>query len=512
MPSNWETFPVAFTGGLVSNMSPLQQGINMPGSATFLQNYEPSKEGGYKKVMGYEKYIDGQITGSGPVLGVKVVNQTVVLAARKNVSNVTEYYINSGATWSSVGAASLLGGRVKGVDFNFDGNNKIMLVDGVNSPAVFNDTSDTLTFPTLSSDLTGAENIALFKNTLFLSKDSNVYFSAPFDETDFTAASGAGVINVGQPITGVIVFREQLIIFSRNKIKRLVGSSSADFQLLPIAEDIGCIHGDTIQEIGGDVMFMGPDGLRLLSATEKNNDFGLQIASSPINKDALTFIGSTQTFSSLVIREKAQYRVFAYSDSVSATLSKGLLGTKFSDQGAGSINWATLQGFKVYTADGRYVPGQELIVFANDDGYVYKLETGSSRDGSNIDAIYKSPYIAVNDPQLRKTFYKLSLYVQTRGNFKVNLNMDFDLYKVSNYTNVQPATIPLESTGTETFVYGASNAVYGTATYGSQLDGVYNTNLIGSGKTVSFRIEDKSTNPSYSLDTAVFEYRTNERK
>ena len=512
MPSQWETFPVEFRGGLISNMNPLQQGLVAPGSATILQNLEPSKEGGYKKVLGYAKFDDNEVTGSGNVLGVKVVNQSEIIAVRKNASNVSQYYISSGSGWTSLGAATSLGGRVKSVDFNFDGNHKIMFVDGVNSPAIFNDTDNSLSFPSLPSDLTGATDIAIYKKASFLANGSNLYFSAPLDVTDFNAANGSGVINVGHSITGLIVFRDQLIIFSRNKIQRLVGNTTADFQLLPIAEDIGCLHGETIQEVGGDVIFMAADGLRLLGATERIGDFGLEVASAPISKDALNFINSTDTFSSLVLREKAQYRVFAYSESVDIASARGLIATKFSDQGASVINWATTRGFRVYVSDGRYVPGQELTVFANNTGYVYRMEFGNSRDGGNIEAIYKSPFMSVNDPQVRKTFYKFTLYTQVTGTFSVDLNLDYDLFQTSNYNESKPQTITISTVTTDTAIYGEPTAVYGTATYGGNPDNVHNTNVIGSGKTVSFRLEDNSTNPTYSLDTAILEYRTNERK
>ena len=35
---------------------------------------------------------------------------------------------------------------------------------------------------------------------------------------------------------------------------------------------------------------------------------------------------------------------------------------------------------------------------------------------------------------------------------------------------------------------------------------LYNSNVIGSGKTVAIRIEENSTNASFRLDTAVLEY------
>jgi hypothetical protein len=497
---------------LVSNINPLQQGIVLPGSATILQNFEPSKEGGYKKVLGYEKFISGQMTGVGPVLGVKVIDTSKVVAVRGNASNESVYFYNSGANWVSMGNTSSLGGRVKGVEFKFAADLKVFFVDGVNAPVVYNSASNTISTPSLPAELTGSRYVGLYKNAIFLAKGPNLYFSVPYNELDFSSANGGGVINVGQDITGLIVFRDQLIVFSRNKIQRLVGNTVADFTLLPIADDIGCLHGETIQEVGGDVMFMAADGLRLLSATERIGDFGLEVASAPISKDALQFLNSTQTFASIVLREKAQYRIFAYNTAVAAPVAKGLIATKFSDQGASQINWATTSGYKAYVADGRYVPGQELSVFANDDGYVYKFESGSSRDGEEIEAIYKSPFLSITDPQIRKTFYKLTLYTQISGLFSVDINLGLDLFSIDNYAGGRANTINLASTNQGVSIYGAVGTIYGTSVYGTSLDNVYNTNVVGSAKTVALRIEDRSTNPSFSLDTAMLEYRVNERK
>lgn len=513
MPTQWQTFPVEFKGGLISNMSPLQQGLNAVGSAILLQNFEPSKFGGYKKVLGYSKYITGAVAGSGPILGVKVANESKVIAVRKNASNVSEYYINVSSSWSSLGAAASLGGKVRGESFNFDGTHKIIFVDGVNKPAVFEDATDSLSFLTVPSDVEGGSQVVIYKNHVFIAKGSLLTFSAPFDETDWTVANGAGTINISHEITGLIVFRDQLIIFSRNKIQRLVGSSVADFQLLPITTDMGCLYPDTIQEVGGDVIFMAPDGLRLLGATERIGDFGLEVASDPISKDALSFIGSSSTFSSLVLREKAQYRVFSYIESVAARNADGLLSTKFSDQGASSMAWATLKGFKVYCADSRYTPGQEVIVFANEDGYVYRLETQSSLDGADIQSIYQSPFMPITDPQKRKTLYKMALYTDTQGSFGVDINILFDIYAINNYNSaIRANTIRLESSSLGVSLYGAATTVYGVAIYGSELDKMYDTPLIGSGKTFSLRIEDTSTNPSFTLDSAIFEYREQDRQ
>ena len=49
-------------------------------------------------------------------------------------------------------------------------------------------------------------------------------------------------------------------------------------------------------------------------------------------------------------------------------------------------------------------------------------------------------------------------------------------------------------------------------TYGGQIDNVYSESVIGSGKTVALRVTDNSTNPTFTLDTAVLEFRQNDRQ
>ena len=71
------------------------------------------------------------------------------------------------------------------------------------------------------------------------------------------------------------VYRNSLVVFCTDKIVQITGSSAADFSLSTVTDDIGCLEPDTIQEVGGDVMFLAPDGVRTLSSTERIGDFGL---------------------------------------------------------------------------------------------------------------------------------------------------------------------------------------------------------------------------------------------
>lgn len=512
MATQWQTFPIEFRGGLISNLSPLQQGTNAVGSATILQNFEPSKEGGYRKIRGYEKFDTNVVPGQDEVLGVKVINNSEVLAVRSN-GTVSVVHHSSGSGWTSKLTMSSNGGKVRFTDLNFGAGHKVLLVDGTNYPAVFDDSADTVNAITSSADVQGAEHVAVFKTTVFYAKGTNLYFTAPSTYDDFSAANGGGVINVAHQITGLAVFRDQLIVFSRNSIKRLTGTTIADFLVSPITDRIGCISGDTIQEVGGDIMYASPDGLRLLSATDRIGDFGLDIASDPISKDAYAFLQSSSNFCSLVLREKAQYRIFSYVESEQRNTSKGLLATKTIAQGGSGFEWATVKGIKAYVADSKYTESyDETTVFANNDGYVYELDTSPSFDGEIIEAIYESPYMAITDPQLRKTFYKITLYAEPDGNMNLDFNLKFDFNTSTNTGLIQPETIQLSSTGNSVYIFGATGSSYGTATFGGELDKVYNKNVIGSGKTVAIRIEDNSSNPSFTLDTILLEFRQNDRQ
>jgi hypothetical protein len=512
MATQWQTFPIEFRGGLISNLSPLQQGTNAVGSATILQNFEASKEGGYSKIKGFEKFSTTAVPGSGPILALKVISSGRIVVARQNGSNVTEYYYGTGTTWTSMGARPLLGGKAKHVLYNLDGDDKVLFVDSNNYPATYNTAGNTITAITGSTDVLGAENAAVFKDTAFYAKGNNLYFTAPFTVDDFSAANGAGSINVANEITGLAVFRDQLIVFTTDSIKRITGNTSADFSVSPITDRIGCINGDTIQEVGGDIMYLAPDGIRLLSATDRIGDFGLDIASDPIAKDATTFLGSTPNFCSVLMREKAQYRIFAYIESEQENVAKGLIATKFVSQGASGISWSTTYGIKAFVADSRYTNTAESIAFANTDGYVYMLDTGSSFDGIPIEAIYESPYMPLSDPQMRKSFYKMTLYAEPTGSMSLDLNVKYDFGTSTNTGVIQPSTQSIESTGSAIFIFGESSSVFNSATYGGELDNVYNTNIIGSGKTIAIRIEDNSTNPTFTLDTALLEFRQNDRQ
>ena len=501
----------------------------------------------------------------------------------------TIYFYGTGTDWTKIGTSTATNTlKSRHFSFNFTGTEKTLFVDGKGYPGIYESAANTMTFMSSSdsTDIEGSDNAVIFKNTAFFAKGHNIFFTAPATIDDFNVANGAGSINVANDITGMIVFREQLIIFTTDTIKRLVGNTASDFALEPITDKIGCINSDTIQEFGGDIIYLSPDGVRLLGATDRIGDFALDVASDNIVNDAKDFIAQTDKFCSVLIRNKAQYRIFAYLPTLDKSRSRGLIATKFIAQGGEGVSWSTTRGIKANVADSTYSGSAEVIMFANDDGFCYEMDSGNSFDNEKIEAIYESPYMPITDSQLRKTLYKLTLYAEPTGqmNLDVNFNLDFD--SSNNTSVVQPPKITISTAGTATttavvngavgssnnvavdnnvgtivvgqivvgtgisgtvkvtgvtnqqniildtavtltdntnltfvtptasgvFLYGLPSSLYGTATYGGSLDKVFFENLIGSFKTVSMRIADNSTNPTFTLDTAVLEYRQHDRQ
>jgi hypothetical protein len=402
-------------------------------------------------------------------------------------------------------------GKTRFSRYNYTGTEKIAIVDGTNVPALYDNT----TFTALNdcpTDVNGAGFVVNFKNQLFFGKSNLLTFTAPYTDNDFTAAAGSGTISLGAVITGLIVFRQQLIIFTESSIFQLVGNTIADFQLQPVTTDIGCVDTDTIQEVGGDIMFLGPDGLRLLSGTDRIGDFGLGVVSKAIQKEVTSFITANTSFASVVIRNKSQYRILGYNTNITQENAQGILGTQFSGQGGEGMAWGELRGIRAYVADSRFYQNTETIVFANDDGYLYQMEDGNSFDSLNIQTTFATPFMPINDPRVRKTFYKAFLYTDPQGSvsFDMSLKLDFD-----QRNSIQPTQIEFNNDTGEVAFYGSASyfkAGQASSVYSSKLVTLFETQLIGSGFTASIQFESDSTDPPFSLDAITLEFGTNTRR
>jgi hypothetical protein len=220
------------------------------------------------------------------------------------------------------------------------------------------------------------------------------------------------------------------------------------------------------------------------------------------------YILNGKDYCSVVIREKNQYRIFRY-EPTTASNSVGYVGMQKIDQTGQGIEWGQLLGMNAYRASSTYVNEQEVILFANHDGFVYRMDVGSTFDGTAIVSRLHTPFMSVNDPTIRKTLYDVRTYFDSEGTFRGNLTPRYDF---NDPNKIQPFTDTLDAGGDFT-VYG--EGVYGTSTYGGLPDTTVKTNFTGSFFTVSLQYEfglDDQVSPPFTLDTILLSYSTEDRK
>ena len=475
-----------------------------PGQALELENFEPDIEGGYRRINGFSKYVSVVVpftsNASEEVLMVATFADKVVAARGTSIYQATP----GGSSWTSIDSGRTSAAKYSFERFNFDGNDKLIVVDGTNDPTVFN-TSFSATDITTSS-VEGAKHVVAFKNHMFYSGMSStpqeVVFSQPFDEDAFNSGSGAGSIKVDDTIVGLKVFRDNLFIFCENRIFKLGGSSSSDFAIVPVTRNIGCINGNTIQEFAGDLIFLGPDGLRTIAGTARIGDVELGTISANVQSLFDKNISSSSKFESIVIPDKTQYRIFFSKDSRADNLTEGVICVMRGQ----TFEFSKMRGIKPTCTDTFVSAGDVIALHGSTSGYIHRQESGSDFDGTVINGKYRSPDLTMNDPGIRKHMQKVVV------NYAPESSIDADLFVRYDYesrSSSRPAAYPLDSEDIAA-IYGTSS--YGTPTYGGASQPLVRQAVEGSGFAVALRVNDGGATAPYSIKGFQLEYQLGARR
>ena len=509
MPDNSQITPAIITcnGGLILNKDIFDM---EPGEALQLQNFEPDIAGGYKKILGTTKYntnIVPQVSSSDEIIDMVAIFNDVVLAARGG----TVVRGTTSGSWTSVTTGKGTSFRYDFERYNYNGTEKIMIATG-STNAFSIDTSfnvDEINATGGGTAPTNPKFVASFKNHMFYAGMSNaissVTFSGPFTEDDFD--TGGGTIKVDTTIVGLKVFREQLFVFGEDRIFKITGSSSSDFVVSPVTRKIGCVDGKSIQEIGGDLLYLAPDGLRTIAGTERIGDVELGTVSKQI-QDRIADIG-TDNITSTVIRSKSQYRLFFPTTAQAEILAKGIIAVLKANPETGTLGfeYADIKGIKPSATDSFFISDTETIVHGGYDGYVYKQESGGvftrASDTETIVGFYRSPDMSLGDPGIRKSMQRALV------NYKVGeaidtTNQTFRLrYNFDDTNTPQPDAYSFSSAQVAAFY---NSGVYGTSAYGSSGFPLERISVEGSGFVVAFKLEDQSSKQALSLRGFELEY------
>lgn len=532
-----QPFGFSSKGGLNTNLSEIEM-LRQPGIAVVLRNFEVDPDGGYRRVKGFTAYGGDSATrpnAANSILGIKTYADGVVVCSGTDI-----FFSNDGATWIQINRAAVHNAGDTYATFTgrailprtnqkqtsiaaYEGSNseygELLICDGENLPYYFymTGTGDltTRTFYAEEAVVEGAETpkiATIHGNHSVLSgtkeNPNQVYYSHLHEINDF-GGTGAGQIRLADKVVGLKSFRGDCIVFCQNSIYRLVNieANDATTAVIPITKNVGCLDGNSVQEIGGDLVFLSPDGIRTLAGTARIGDVELTSVSRNI-QSILTRLANkinTYTISSVVLRSKSQYRLYYNDPNEAASISKGIIGT-FTGQG---FEWSETEGIEAPAIDsGFLINGVEQIVHGDNDGYIYNHDTGVvfSYLGSaaNVKAIYETPYLDFGDMGTRKTLQYAKISVtpdkDAGGYAQPSLEVKYDFEDV----NVeQPPKYLLDEI--------RSGATFGTTLFGDDVFGAADNPLLrqpiqGSCYTSNYTISSDDQLSAYTINGIYLNY------
>ncbi len=470
--------------------------------------------------VGTAALLPGQpVSGTGIPAGTRIrtiAGANSITLGDANAAAVNATATNAGVTLTFSNPLTYTVGMVlQSHLYNWIGVYKIAIVDGVNYAYTWDTTVMKIIYT--SGAKANPSIVCEHKGYLFVSGYSSNYgaiaCSAPNNEYDWTTLDGAAEIVVGDTITGLRPWRDELYTFGKSTVHKLAGNStdifsSTPFTLLDVTNKVGCSEGRTIREINGDLIFLAPDGLRTISGTANIGDTDIGTISRPVQSLASAINPITTPCHSVVIHKKTQYRLFYPTPANAEIQATGLMAgiRKFRNN---SIDWefGQLRGFKTACADSGYwtTDGNEYVVHGGYDGYVYRQESGTTFNGTAISDVYTTVPFELGDRGVRKVLQRITVYVTSESAAPtISLALKYDL---NNINVVQPLPYSLTALGsTSPATYDTDGVTYdGGFIYDFTGIPYFRQNVQGSGFLVQLQFTSANSVP-FVIQGFLIEY------
>lgn len=329
------------------------------------------------------------------------------------------------------------GGRVDTVISNFGGYTEtpsLYGVDGKNN--AFEYYSDGL-YVRIKTGMAvdTPTHISSHKNHLFLSYGSSLQHSAPGNPHIWDTVQGAGEISLNGSITEMLVQPGDqqtgtMAVYTRQDTFMLYGTGSDNWNLTPFNIGTGAIP-YTGQNMAASYVLDDRGVISLVTTLNYGN-----FDTSALTLNIRPFIQQRRTLAtaSCLNREKAQYRVF-FSD------KSALYITIANNQMLGAMP-IVFPVAVTCIVEGEKPDGSETSFFGGEDGFVYRLDVGSSFDGLPIPANISLVFNSINSPRVLKRYRKAS--VEITGESYAEIGFGYDLGYRSLYID-QPLDYVTES-------------------------------------------------------------------
>lgn len=449
---------------------------------------------------------NGTYTYSYKITTVTANGETTPSAAVSQTINVAELNASNYMTlaWSAVTGAigyNIYGNKDGGWYFMayVEGNGTVSYVDnGTDIPNEF--------FTPPEGNSTGGQKgkyIALYKDSLFVGGDtanpSRLYYSGGGDQIeDFTIGGGGGFIDIskndGQSITGMIVFKDSLLVFKTRSIYKFSFSSSGLPQVEQVNPGIGCIAPRSIVAVENDVFFASEFGIYTVG-----NEAGFSFDVLRTNELSAKERSRYQTIDPAYIQNtSAVYAkvanknlvIFSYTPSGSTTNSKALV---YDRERLSWYPWSNIKAncWTVYKDS----TGTNRVLYGCDEsGYVKEALTGSDDFGTSISAQFTLKSVSFKETNTYKRLRYLDVLLrQPRGTITLSIIKDgVETVKTIPLSTISPSVNWGHYVFTE-FLFGESVGTGVSEQDTNLLRTVKQLSDIGDGRSFALKFENNST-------------------
>lgn len=343
------------------------------------------------------------------------------------------------------------GGRYECVVANFYGASNLIKVYGVNGVGrafEFDGTTLALINTGLPDDLDKPQHLAVHKGQLFLSYEGGLLQnSAQGDPFNWASVEGAVEIGLGESITGIVPdVQGALVALGRNKIAVLYGNNKTDFTLTDLSSDSGAAEW-SVSMIDVPI-YLDHGGVRSLQTSNAFGNFVRGSFTQMIEPLIRAIIRSgLQVAGCLVCKAKDQYRLY-WSDGRGIVMFLGRKSPETLPVKLLHTPWSFFGGDDSL--------GRELLFMGSTSGMLYQLESGTSHDGSPIEAYLRFPFCHVGSPTQEKRWHKVTIEADSGPGIRIGITAEFA------YGNAdQPPGIQVDYVGRKSV-----SAIWGRSTWG----------------------------------------------
>lgn len=386
------------------------------------------------------------------------------------------------------------GGRVQTDSANFGGGVKLYGCDGVNRGFEFDGA-------TLVPIATGnvpdiPKTVQVHKDHLFFGFDTNFQSSGIATPFNWSAVAGSAAFRVNDIIT--VMLRQPgdqstgaMSVSTASATFMLYGSSAANFSLVPFEESAGARR-HSGQRLGGQSMVTSDLGVFSLSAAQSFGNF--TPSSMTLNIRPFMQTHRELVSASGVSRERSQYRVF-FSDGY------GLYLTAVNGKKVGAMP-VFFPNDVTCLCQATNLDNQETSFFGSSNGFVYRLDAGTSHDGQPIMSSFQLTFSFQGNSRKLKRYTGVSFEVQ--GDSYAAFNMTFELGYAGEDrpqgSAPQDVAVDLKPSYWDSFVWDAF-------TWDGRNLAPSQAEMRGTGENVSMRIECNSDRfKALTINSAILHY------